>query len=142
MRPPWYLRRTPCGDFGPNSRLCTHPHVEGDLNEQTPSYGTESLLPPGALVGDQYQIVKVLGHGAMGSVFLATDQTLGRYVALKVLKPEVAQRFEGNARFAREARLLSRLSHPNIVTLHAFGTMQPGQHYIVMEYVPGESLEE
>ena len=102
--------------------------------------GTELLLTPGALVGEQYQIVKVLGHGAMGSVFLATDQTLGRYVALKVLKPEVAQRFEGNVRFTREARLLSRLSHPNIVTLHAFGTMLPGQHYIVMEYVPGGDL--
>lgn len=99
-------------------------------------------LAPGTVVNDQYQIVEKLGEGAMGAVLLASDLSLDRYVALKVLKGDVSMQLDGNARFAREARLLSQLSHPNLVTIHAYGTVSTrGAHFIVMEYVPGQSME-
>ena len=86
----------------------------------TDSTTTSSTLLPGTILGDQYQVLKPLGAGAMGSVLLATDLTLDRFVAIKVLHDVVGERFESDDRFLREARLLSRISHPNIVTIHAF----------------------
>jgi hypothetical protein len=86
----------------------------------------------------QYRIVRLLGRGGMGSVYLARDLTLDREVAIKVVKtasttPQVEDRLR------REARTAARLSHPNIVPLHAFGVAS-GLPYFVMGYVRGESL--
>lgn len=100
------------------------------------------LLGAGATVEGKYQIVKPLGEGAMGSVFMARDMTLDRLVAIKVLKGEVAGRIEEDARFRQEARVLSRLSHPNIVTVYAYGAVPGGANYIAMEYVHGRTLAE
>lgn len=86
----------------------------------------------------QYRIVRLLGRGGMGAVYLARDLTLDREVAIKVVKTS-----EGNAeaydRFRREAKTAARLSHPNVVPLHAFGEIG-GMPYFVMGYVRGESL--
>lgn len=87
-----------------------------------------------------YRIESVLGEGAMGQVLLAKDIHLERAVAIKVLKPDTAERIQNDQRFRREARVLSRLSHPNIVTLYAFGTLDDGTGYIVMERVNGVPL--
>ncbi|MEC9072754.1 MAG: serine/threonine-protein kinase, partial [Myxococcota bacterium] len=100
------------------------------------------LMGAGATLEGKYQIVKPLGEGAMGSVFLARDLTLERLVAIKVLKGEVAGRIEEDARFRQEARVLSRLSHPNIVTVYAYGAVPGGAKYIAMEYVEGQTLAE
>jgi serine/threonine-protein kinase len=86
----------------------------------------------------QYRIVRLLGRGGMGSVYLARDLALDREVAIKVVKtdssvPEIQDRLR------REARTAARLSHPNIVPLHAFGEVE-GMPYFVMGYVRGESL--
>ncbi len=87
----------------------------------------------------EYQVVRELGRGAMGVVFLARDIVLHRLVAIKVLRRELAGADEQRARFLREARLTARLSHPNIVPIHSFG--DDGElSYIVMKYVDGESL--
>jgi serine/threonine-protein kinase len=86
----------------------------------------------------QYRIVRVLGRGGMGVVYLARDLALDREVAIKVLKTDSSAR-EIQDRLRREARMAAKLSHPNIVPLHAFGEVE-GRPYFVMGYVRGESL--
>jgi serine/threonine protein kinase len=89
----------------------------------------------------QYQVVREIGRGGMGIVFLARDIALHRLVAIKVLRQEFASSNEHRERFRREARMTARLSHPNIVPVHTFGE-EAGTElaYIVMKYVHGESL--
>lgn len=88
----------------------------------------------------KYEILRPLGRGAMGEVFLAKDPLLGREVALKTIQAGSAFGAEAQVRFAREARATAALNHPNIVTVYDFG--QEGDlAYLVMEYVDGESLE-
>jgi eukaryotic-like serine/threonine-protein kinase len=85
----------------------------------------------------RYAIDRLLGKGGQGVVLLADDRELGRKVAIKLLKPSDAYE-EGT--LSREARIVSRLQHPNIVTLHDVGTYNR-MHYLVFEYIEGESLE-
>ncbi len=89
----------------------------------------------------QYQIERVLGVGGMGTVFLATDTTLDRPVAVKVIAPDVASSAELRQRFLLEARTVARLRHPNIVSVYAAGESD-GLLWFAMEYVPGESLRD
>jgi hypothetical protein len=86
----------------------------------------------------QYRLIRLLGHGGMGAVYLARDLTLDREVAIKVVKTASEGR-DMYERFRREARTAAKLSHPNIVPLHAFGEVE-GMPYFVMGYVRGESL--
>ena len=69
----------------------------------------------------RFEILKRLGQGAMGEVFLGLDPAIGREVALKTIHREAAQGAEARERFAREARAAGTLSHPNLVTIHEFG---------------------
>ncbi len=88
----------------------------------------------------KYELLRPLGRGAMGEVFLAKDPLLGREVAVKTIQAGSAFGEEAQARFTREARATAVLNHPNIVTVYDFG--QEGDlAYLVMEYVEGESLE-
>ena len=87
----------------------------------------------------EFQIVRLLGRGAMGSVYLARDLALHRVVALKVLRWDLAASTDDCERFRREARTTGQLSHPSIVPLHNFGE-SANLMYMVMRYVPGESL--
>lgn len=92
-------------------------------------------------LGPAYQLVRLLGRGAMGSVYLARDLALHRVVAIKVLDLDAAAGSEARERFRREARMCAQLVHPNIVPVYAFGeTSQLA--YMVMQYVEGESLAE
>ena len=92
-------------------------------------------------LGAQYEIVRLLGRGGMGAVYLARERALDRTVAIKVLPPEIAVSAEAQERFRREARTAAKLTHPNIVPLHTFGEVE-GMMYFVMGYVEGESLAE
>ena len=92
-------------------------------------------------LGSQYAVQRLLGHGGMGAVYLATERSLERPVAIKVLSPEVSAAVENTERFRREARIAGKLAHPNIVPLYAFGEVD-GLWYYVMGYVPGGSLAE
>jgi len=87
----------------------------------------------------EFQIVRLLGRGAMGSVYLARDLALHRVVAIKVLRWDLAGSEDDCERFRREARTTGQLAHPNIVPLHGFAE-SPNLMYMVMRYVPGESL--
>ena len=98
-------------------------------------------------LGTQYQVVREIGRGGMGVVFLARDIALHRLIAIKVLRYEFTSSDEQRERFRREARMTARLSHPNIVPVHTFGEVGGDSGdaplvYIVMKYVHGESLAE
>ncbi len=93
----------------------------------------------GKTIGN-YRILKKIGEGGMGSVYLAHDMTLEREVAIKIISPELARNPRLMARFRVEAIAQARLNHNNIVTIHAFDH-QEETYYIVMEYVPGKTLK-
>ncbi len=100
---------------------------------------SEAPLPAGRKLS-HFELVKVLGQGAMGTVYLAKDLTLRRSVALKVMKPEAFGLAGSRERFLHEARSGARLSHPNIVPVHEFGEAD-GISFLAMEYVDGETLD-
>ncbi len=87
----------------------------------------------------QFVLLKRIGLGGMGEVYLANDTSLHRQVALKLLPERTALEAEGLRRFAREARAASALNHPNIMTVYEFG-QDGGRHFIVTEYVEGQTL--
>ena len=100
---------------------------------------TMTSASPARLLGNRYRIERPIGEGGMGMVYAATDETLQRRVAIKVIRD---QHLTGDAlaRFQREARTAASLSHPHIVTVHDFGTDETGSPYLVMELLEGESL--
>ncbi|UCC45303.1 MAG: protein kinase [Candidatus Zixiibacteriota bacterium] len=92
-----------------------------------------------------FQIIRKLGEGGMGTVYLAEDKKLSRQVALKTLSAEVFSDAERLDRFYREARTAARVSHPNVMAIHDIGSTTNSktgleQSYIVMEYVKGRPL--
>ncbi len=96
-------------------------------------------LGPGSRL-DAYELVRPLGAGGMGEVWLATETKLGRNVALKLLPRDLTGDPGRVSRFEQEARAASALNHPNVCTIHALGETPDGQHYIAMEHVEGETL--
>lgn len=89
----------------------------------------------------QYSLLSVLGVGGMGEVYLARDDRLGRRLALKILPSQFVADSIRVERFAREARAVSALNHPNIVTVYDIGQLD-GTHFIAMEHVDGQTLRE
>jgi len=84
---------------------------------------------------------RLLGTGGMGAVYLGRDTILNRVVAVKVLKPHLLSNERFMATFVREAEITASLNHPNIVQVYAFDQRE-GIPYLVMEYVPGGSLDD
>ena len=101
---------------------------------------TLAPISAGVQIGT-YHLLRELGVGGMGSVYLAEDSKLERKVALKFLAPQLAQNEEFRQRFLREARSAARLNHTNIVTVYEVGD-QNDRVYLAMEYVEGRSLRE
>src|SRR2546426_9811636 len=87
-----------------------------------------------------YRILEKIGEGGMGVVYMAEDTHLGRHVAIKFLS--AAHDHSYRARFLREARAVSALSHPHIAIIHDYGETPTGQPFIVMEYIKGETLSD
>jgi len=100
-----------------------------------------STVGPGSQIGT-FQIEKELGRGAMGVVYLARDTKLDRSVAIKSLPSEVMANPKARSRFSREARVLASLNHPNIATIYDEFEEVEGVRYLVLEYVPGQTLAE
>src|SRR5712692_8324775 len=86
-----------------------------------------------------YRIIRVLGHGGMGEVYLAEDTKLNRPAAIKTLRPHLVSDETALRRFRQEALAASGLNHPNIVVVYEIGEAD-GLHYMVTEYVEGETL--
>ena len=98
------------------------------------------MAEPRTIGGGKFVLDEPIGKGGVGEVWRATGSTGGRKFALKLLRPEYAQNPHLRRRFAREARAASRLSHPNLVTIYAFGGGAEEQLYIAMELAEGPSL--
>jgi serine/threonine protein kinase len=107
--------------------------------------GSTKFIPPPieelAKLFPQLEIVAFIGKGGMGAVYKARQPALDRFVALKILPPDIASSPGFPERFNREARALARLIHPNIVGVHDFG-QAGGLHYLIMEFVDGANLRE
>ena len=98
------------------------------------------MVVKGQKINDRYQIVRLIGEGGMANVYLALDTILDRYVAVKLLRGDLANDEKFVRRFQREAISASSLSHPNIVEMYDVGE-DNGQYFIVMEYVDGKTLK-
>lgn len=96
----------------------------------------------GSVFAGKYEIIEEVGSGAMGSVYKALQRVIDRYVAIKVLHPELLAKSTNTKRFEHEARAASKLHHPNLIIIHDFGTSPLGRPFIVMDYVEGPSLHD
>ena len=100
----------------------------------------ESMINPGMMISDRYEIIDRVGSGGMADVYKAKCHRLNRYVAIKVLKQEYSSDAKFVAKFRAEAQSVAGLSHPNIVNVYDVGE-DNGLHYIVMELVEGITLK-
>ena len=100
---------------------------------------TAARFALGASLGSRYEIQALLGQGGMGAVYKAHDRELDRTVAIKVIRPEMAQNPDVFERFKREIILASKVTHKNVLRIHDFGEAGDVK-FISMNYVEGESL--
>jgi eukaryotic-like serine/threonine-protein kinase len=96
----------------------------------------------GSVLQDAYQVTRLIGQGAMGAVYEATQTRLHKRVAIKVMERNLAANTEALARFRREIQVTAQLAHPNIIQVSDFGTAPTGEPFLVMEYLDGEDLEQ
>ncbi len=94
----------------------------------------------GQVVADRYHVIKKLGEGGMGQVYLAEHVKMGRRSAIKVMSPAMVHDPDAVARFNREAANASRITHPNVCAVYDFGETPDGLIYLAMEFVEGEPL--
>ena len=109
-------------------------------DEETRDESERGPLRPGLQIGP-YQLVSEIGSGGMGVVWRATDLHLDRSVAIKFLRPELARSATAMERFEREAHAVARLTHPNVIAVHAAGRSR-GSAWLAMAYAPGEGLDD
>lgn len=126
----------------PKCEICYPDAVEVCPQDQTP---TKYALPGPMVLAGRYYLEKKLGRGAMGQVYLARDDNIGKKVAVKTVRQDLLnsddlQEGEAIARFEREARAAASIRHPHCVDVTDFGKTQDGVFYLVMEYVEGETL--
>ena len=115
----------------------TGPH----LDSPTRTYESRAWdLPTGTLFAGRYQIIEPLGRGGMGRVYRALDTKANEEVAIKLIRPDVAEDKRTLERFVNEIKLAHKVSHRNIGKMYHLGEDQ-GLHFITMEYVPGEDLK-
>jgi predicted Ser/Thr protein kinase len=115
------------------------PKCGHDLRNPGAQTSTASLL--GMVVADRYKLVLPLGEGGMGAVYKAEHVRMGKALAVKVLRGAFARDPSAVERFRSEARIVSKLSHPNTIAVFDFGEMEGGRgFYLAMEYVPGRDL--
>lgn len=94
------------------------------------------------ILNGQFQILQKIGSGGMGSVYRALQRDMNRMVGIKILHPKLANRTDLVARFRREARAMSQLTHPNTVKVFLYGELDDGPLYIVMEFLEGKNLNQ
>jgi len=126
------------------SLIASHDQAGDSIEAMAAEAATEMLADDRAIVGKQighYQVLNRIGRGGMGEVFLAQDATLGRKVALKLLRAEFTGDQERLRRFRQEARAASNLNHPNILTIYEIGA-EDSTHFMATEYVEGETLRQ
>jgi hypothetical protein len=97
------------------------------------------MLQQGALLGQRYEILQILGEGGMGAVYKARDRELNRMVALKVIRPELAGSQAIIDRFKQELLLATQVTHKNVIRIYDLSEAE-GMKFITMEFVQGEDL--
>lgn len=115
-----------------------HAKTTGFLSKPAVESFSSMVRSVGSRIGE-FTLIREIGRGGMGIVYLAEDSVLGRTVALKILASQALSSEHDVARFRTEAKAAARLAHPGIVPVHRYGE-QDGTHYIVMEFVEGETL--
>lgn len=124
-----------CGtEYPANARFC---ETDGTALRSASGEGAEL---EGSIVAERYHILRKLGEGGMGRVYLAEHVKMGRKSALKVLHPGMVKNVDAVTRFNREAGNASRITHPNVAAVYDFGETADGLIYLAMEYVEGVSL--
>jgi serine/threonine protein kinase len=118
--------------FGDEQELCPK-----DLSKLVP-IGKDPLI--GKLIQDRYRIESLIAKGSMGVIYRATQELIGREVAIKVMHNYLVSDDESLKRYHKEAKAASRLNHPNITTIYDFGVLSSGQPYIVMDLLAGKTL--
>ncbi|HLO06924.1 MAG TPA: protein kinase [Terriglobales bacterium] len=98
------------------------------------------ILP--RVLGGRYQLERRLGRGGMGTVYLASDLSLERQVAVKVIRDDLVGSADAAERFRREARVAASFAHPNVVTVHDFGVVARTRAFLVMELLQGGTVRE
>jgi len=111
-----------------------------DLRGLTPESNTLAGPWAGSIIDGRYRLTEKLGEGGMGTVYKVEHVRMGKVLALKVLRPEIAIDKKIKQRFHQEARLVSKLSHPNTIQVFDFGELEDGSLYIAMEYLSGRDL--
>lgn len=102
-------------------------------------YGSAAVLQIGDLLGGRYEILQLLGEGGMGAVYKASDRELNRFVALKVIRPELASNPSILARFKQELLLAHQVTHRNVIRIYDISEAS-GVKFITMEYIEGQDL--
>ena len=120
-------------DYGDDVKFC--PRDGQTLRSATPA---ADLV--GQVVADRYHVMKKLGEGGMGQVYLAEHVKMGRRSAIKVMNPSMVHDPDAIARFNREASSASRISHPNVCAIYDFGETSDGLIFLAMEFIEGEPL--
>jgi hypothetical protein len=117
-------------------------HASSQTGKPTDTQNVGQRYDPliGATLDGRYKIEKVLGEGGMGIVYKAVHTTLGKPLAIKVLRPEVSKNEEIVQRFRQEAQSASQIGNPHIIDISDFGTLGDGSTYFVMEFLTGKSL--
>src|SRR5437667_6148124 len=128
------------------SLIASHDQAGDSIEAMAAEAATEMLDDDQAvsIVGKQishYHVLSRIGRGGMGEVFLAQDTSLGRKVALKLLRTDFTRNEERLRRFRQEARAASALNHPNILTIHQIG-QDDSFHFMATEYVEGDTLRQ
>jgi serine/threonine protein kinase len=125
-----------CGDS--YSPLCDRCPDDGASLVQPPRHGDPLL---GRVLDNRFRVLHMLAQGAMGSVYEGVQLPIKRPVAIKVMRDELGRDPRAAQRFLREVRLLTRISHPNIVDVLDFGETDEGGLYLVMELLRGQTLD-
>ena len=119
------------------------PTKKADIHAPSPEHDLEGEVSlVGQLLSDRYRIERHLGHGAMGSVYLAEHTLMHKRVAIKVLHAEMSRSPEVVARFEREAVAAGHIEHPNVASASDFGKLDDGSFFLVLEYIEGIGLRD
>src|SRR5256885_15660581 len=102
-------------------------------------HGFAQALVPGTVLGGRYEILELLGEGGMGAVYKARDRELDRFVALKVIRPELANQQEVLRRFKQELILARQVTHKSVIRIFDLGEAE-GIKFISMDYIEGQDL--
>jgi len=111
-------------------------------NDDFPFTAEKPLFESGTVLNERYQIIRQLGKGGMGEVYLANDSKINRNVSLKVLLSDVASNKERLRRFQQEAKAISALNHPHIMTIYEFDKTADEIQFIVGEFIDGKTLND